>query len=316
MQDSNELPLLHQIARRFSEMDSRFQTTLVSFYTIDSAQLEAFHKLVSNLSYRAHPCGMGVCQVPEHDLAHVDQFLMGGSAGPNVQAFLGKRRIPAGDYLFIASPCIVDGSSSNEGIARDRMAMDLGLVVATLGRAAAQMWAFDLYIAATTGNQSCTGNPIRAPQPADCAKLVNGKIMSDGLSAMQSASPNLRNEMMYAWTLLGRAVREEDETFRFILHWIALEVMANTHGDGVAAKVANAYGKPKSFALNDLECRTIIDLRNRLVHKGESVLLDARTERLLQGLFIDVWRARLKLDCAGVTMAMLRCIPLPASNNR
>lgn len=106
-----------------------------------------------------------------------------------------------------------------------------------------------------------------------------------------------REAVQFACEVLGRAVHQDDETFRFTLYWVALELISHSKGDGVAVKLGNAYGTNKTFASRSLEFDSIYKLRHAVVHKGKRAVLDARMERVMQCCFVDLLRARLDLPC-------------------
>ena len=209
-------------------------------------------------------------------------------------------------YVVICAPRIhkPEGERSDEA-AQNSIALAAGMVVALVGRASFLTYLGDYIVDADTMQQSYYAPIVRSPQLEDGASLSDGAIVSEILPAMGALPEEKRNEIAYCWSIFGRAVKERDETFRFTLYWIALEVAADTKGDGLAAKLGNAYGKSKKFAYDELGFRPIYNMRHDVVHKGARVSLRADMERIMQCCFLELLRARLGLPCKKIVAGLV-----------
>jgi hypothetical protein len=114
-----------------------------------------------------------------------------------------------------------------------------------------------------------------------------------------------RNAIMYAWSLMGRAVTEVDEAFGLITSWVALEVLAKGEGAEIAGQLAHAYGADVKSTRQDLELERANRLRDLILYKGRRPAMGSRTFRLMQCYFIDLLRFRLGLSCMRATSSAI-----------
>lgn len=211
------------------------------------------------------------------------------------------KNLPDAMYLVVGAPCI----GKDPAPARRAIAIVIGLLVAFLGRAVTLTSIGEHTIDAKSGSVSVNATVPRTTEIEDGASFRDGAILAEVLQAINSAAPEPTAKAMFAAEIFGRATQEQDETFRFFLYWVSLEVLTNTTSDGVATKLARAYGKSKNYAYDDLLFRRASELRHSIAHKGGTAALAARMERLIQCYFLDLLRAELKLSCMRLTQGLL-----------
>lgn len=301
---------LHGVAKSFERLDPKFSSTLFSFFTIDEklrGRLEALGSMT--ISGAGHPCSAFVAQIKDRKFQRWDTILYGGVPVVSETKFRELEIKGAASYLVFCSPCVNEDGVSNENVAKHRITVFVGMVVAFLGKAATLSFLGDEIVTATEGKTTITSNAIRMPMPEDGASFNKSAILREVLDAISTLPVTEREPFLYAWEIFGRATQEDDETYRFTLYWIALEVVGKTKGDGLATKLANAYGMKKEFAYSKLEFRRVYDLRHNIVHKGGQANLDGRMERLLQSYFLELMRARLGLKCERLCEALIGALP-------
>jgi hypothetical protein len=298
---AEEAPDFKLMAAEFAALDAQYQSTVFSFFTIDQRvvpAIEGKENVFIGINPKSHPYGIYIVEVHEARLPALDQIMHGGIPTIRVQARMRQIELPAATYLMIASPRIHESADRTNGfIAENTIRIVCGYLVAFLGRGTILTHVGNETVDADAKKSSFESPVLRLPQPEDNTCLPKLEELGDALKAMEYAPEGERDEMLYAWSVFGRAVREDDETFRFTLYWIALEVVAQTIGQGVIDKLAAAYGDNRNFAFDTLEMRAPYDLRIAVVHKGKLVSLEPRMERLMQLYFVELLRERLRMPC-------------------
>lgn len=294
---------LLKVAKEYQAKDSRHSSMLVSLYTTDGSRTATARAHAKGLEACAkpHPFGFLIGEIKAGKFQRVETIIYGGDSIV-VNPDFWVKELPDGTYLAAHSPCIAGDSN----ISRATILTAVGLLVSMVGRAVTLSAVGELVINAADGGVSVEVMKVRMPDNEDRASFRDAGIANEIAAALDAVPDGKREAVQFACEVLGRAVHQDDETFRFALYWVALELVSDTKGDGVAAKLGNAYRATKTFAYKDLEFDPIYKLRHAVVHKGKRAVLDARMERVMQCCFIDLLRARLDLPCKRLTESYLR----------
>jgi hypothetical protein len=294
---------LLRVAREYETKDDRHYSTLVSLYTTDASRTATTRAHANALSacMKLHPFGFLLGEIKAGKFQRVETIVYGGNRVV-VNPYFWIKDLPDGTYLAVHSPCVAGDSN----IPRAAILTAVGLLVSVMGRAVTLSAVGELIIDATDGRVTVEVMNVRLPDSQDKASFRDAGITKEIATALDAVPDQKREEVQFACEVLGRAVHQGDETFRFTLHWVALELIGKTQGDGVAAKLGNAYGVNKTFVYKDLEFEPIYKLRQAITHKGKRALLDARMERVMQCCFVDLMRKRLDLPCKKLTEGYLK----------
>ena len=305
---------VHDLLKVWTERDPRFQSMVVSYFTIDERWVTAIDSHLPNMVLKGgswHPYGCTIVKIGAG--AKLGQFKTIVVSGPPKTLLHPARyelELPEAHYLILFSPIITfpDGST-NDSIARDTISMALSLLMVFGGRGVVLTYVGDEVISAGKETPSIVGEVIRVIDPIDVLTFTDSEVaVKQVLEGLRDANAGIKNQLLFALNLFGRAVRESNDSFRFTLYSIALEVLAQGKGKEITLKLAAAYGESKKFAEEDLETKAFIRFRDRLIHQGSIETLHSRMERLLQCYFIDLMRARLRLPCERLTAQMRKAI--------
>lgn len=295
-------------AKRFANQDERFTSTLFSFYSIDLKASVALEGAIPALSIKSkswHPYGAAVAHMGKHETLRSDGYLT--SALPSLGIFTDHRKLtlPEGEYLILYSPCIKMESRDDPYLAKRTITTVLGLLTIAIGKNAFLDHLTDQIIIPDSLQQSYLSKPIRIPTKDDFVYFTDATIITDVLEKIAVLQDDLKAQILYILDMFGRAVQEREAAFQFSLYWIALELISQTKGDGVAAKLGNAYGQNKTYVYETLEFRQVYNARHNFFHKGIFPYLSSRQERLVQCYFMDLLRERLRLPCKQLCLAAL-----------
>jgi hypothetical protein len=305
---------VYDILRVFTARDARFQSMLVSYFTIDGRMVPVFEKHLMNLVVEGsawHPYACTLAKAGGGKLRQFKTIVCAASPNTLLHAAQYDLGLPTdGNYLLFCSPVISEGEATNDAIAKDTIRMALGLLIAFAGKGAVLTYIGDELVRAGKTETSIIGEVIRIVHPIDTIVFGDSKIvMKDVLEALKVMDAETKAPLLYCLTLFGRAVSEPNDTFRFTLYSIALELIAGgKKGKEFTRRLAEVYGERSGFARDNLETRTYIRFRDRLMHQGMIETLDSKMERLLQCYFIELLRDRLGLPCERLTAGMLEAM--------
>jgi hypothetical protein len=287
-------------AKRFAELDERFSATLFSFYTIDEkmvAPIAALSPVFVQEEKSWHPFGIMVASGKFGKLKRHHVKLVTGPPELRIFSDLREIELPDANYLIMFSPCIATKEHTDHFVARRTIDIVLGLLRAVCGSSITLAHFGDQVIIPAIMEQSDYSELFRIPNRNDTVHFTDPNILRQVFFTLATVNPNQKGAILQTLYMFGRASQETNITFRFTLSWIALEMIGQTKGDGVAAKLANAYGVKKQFIYDDLEFRRAYEYRHALFHRGITHDYDSRLERLMQCYFLDLLRARLHLPC-------------------
>jgi hypothetical protein len=213
-------------------------------------------------------------------------------------------------YFIICSPCITDGVFTNYFLPLRTRDIILGLLTSLAGRTVFLDHICDQVLNPASLQESAFTKVFRVPHHDDFIAFNDPTILHETIDALLALPDEARDSILFAHNVFGRAIQEKDEWFKFSLYWISLEMIAQTKGDGLAAKLGNAYGRNKAFAYDNLEFRKIYDRRHALFHKGQQQSLDSRSERLTQLYFFELLRLRLHLPCKHLALTAIEAFSL------
>ncbi|UPJ57932.1 hypothetical protein [Bradyrhizobium sp. 192] len=297
-----------QVAKRYAAKDPRFQATLFSYYSVDPSFKDDLAKLFSGLSVGRkswHPFGFVIADMKNREVLHLDHRVIAVHPGLNLFADQRKFALPDACYMVLFSPCVAREGFNDYFLAMRTRDVVLGLLASLAGRTICLDHISDQVLVAATLEETSVSNAFRVPHPYEFVAFNDPAILSETLDAILALPEEARDSILFAQNVFGRAVQERDEWFRFSLYWISLEMIAQTKGDGVAAKIGNAYGQNKTYAYDDLEFRSVYERRHALFHKGSFSSFDSRSERLIQLYFFELLRLRLHLPCKRLAEAAI-----------
>jgi hypothetical protein len=314
MTDTSNAPMpkddfFYRTARNFAARDPRFQATLFSYYTVDPSFKESLTRLVAGLSSGRrkswHPFGFVIADIKKREVLQSDHRVV--SIVPNLNIFADQRKLelPDGCYLILFSPCVTRDSFNDYFLPMRTRDVVLGLLMSLAGRTICLDHITDQVLIPALLQESSVSEVFRLPHQYDFVAFDDPTILRETLEAILALPEEARDGILFAQNIFGRAIQERDEWFKFSLYWISLEMIAQTKGDGIAAKLGNAYGKSKTYAYNDLEFRSVYDRRHALFHKGISQSFGSRCERLIQLYFFELLRHRLHLPCKSLAAAAI-----------
>jgi hypothetical protein len=153
--------------------------------------------------------------------------------------------LPEARYLVPFSPIIsFPNGGTNDSIARDTISMALSLLMVFGDRGVVLTYVGDEVISAGKEAPSIVGEVLRIIDPIDVLTFTDSEVVvKQVLEGLRDASADINNQLLFALNLFGRAVRESNDSFRFTLHSIALEVLAQGKGKEITLKLAAAYGE-------------------------------------------------------------------------
>ncbi|MCC7251603.1 hypothetical protein [Hyphomicrobium sp.] len=286
-------------ANEFARLEQRYNSTLFQLFSIDQELVDQIGELCGALTvgHPPFPIALHIVELRGFKAPKVE-IVRSPSRPVTLTAKLGELSLPDGKYLSICAPVVHTNTGTQEKEAREAIARSLGLFVASLGRGFLIGRAAEFVVAAGDElRQSFISDAIRAPQAWDFARWGHSTDLSDLAKAIELSDADLRSRIAYGASIFGRAALEHDDTFRFTLYWLALEVIADGGEKEVTGHLANAYNIDLKAVRDGLELRHCIRMRADLFHKGQPPQLTPRTERLLQGFFLDLLRYELGLPC-------------------
>jgi len=230
------------------------------------------------------------------------------TAPPQLKLFADQRKVslPEGEYIIFYAPCISHTMKHDPLMARRAINVTLGLITAIAGKNTFLDHLGDQIIIPASNQVSHYSDMFKIPLDDDFLYFEQAEPLQEILEHINTMPEDQRGRVLYIVEMFGRAVRQREPEFQFSLYWIALELVAQTKGDGLAAKLANTYSKPKMFAYDTLEFRAVYDARHNYFHKGFRPSLSSRQERLVQCYFLDLLRARLHLVPRHFSLAALQ----------
>lgn len=294
-------------ANSFARIDGKFKSALFCLYGIEAKNKDGLGKACNSLGKggSAYPVVLHLIELSDFKVPELKV-----SRGPEHAVYaveLGERALKNGSYLSISAPIIhAPSGETSWKEAREAIARTIGLIVSMVGRGPIFGMAIELEVpAGQEFRQSVFTAGVRMPQPMEFLMLGDMRAVQEIARKLLSASGDLRNRLEYGASLVGRASQEDDETFRFLLHWMALEVVADGKEREVTDHLAKAYGVEFAAVRDALELRACLRMRNDIVHLGQTRMLSAHMERLLQGYFLDLMRFELSLPCLRITESFI-----------
>jgi hypothetical protein len=313
MTDASKPPMpeddfIYRVARDFAARDPKFQATLFSYYTVDPSFKDGLARLVAGLpSGRKswHPFGFVIADMKKREVLQLDHRVI--SIAPNLNIFADQRKfeLPEGCYFILFSPCVARDGFNDHFLPMRTRDVVLGLLISLAGRTICLDHITDQVLIPALLQESSVSRVFRLPHQYDFVAFDDPSILRETFDVILALPEEARDGILFAQNVFGRAVQERDEWFKFSLYWISLEMIAQTKGDGIAAKLGNAYGKNKAYAYEDLEFRSVYDRRHALFHKGSFQSFDSRCERLTQLYFFELLRHRLHLPCKRLAAAAI-----------
>lgn len=294
-------------ANKFAEMDSQYQSTLFCLYGIDGRNRDAVTRACVGLAKGGslYPIALHIIDLEDFKIPHLNVVRVSGEMTYATE--LVERVLHDGPYLCISSPITHVNSGQTRWLeAREAVSRAVGFITSVVGRGSIFGLALELEVPAGSELRQSVFTPgLRTPQPMEFVMLADVRPVEEIAASLTSAKEELRRRLEYAASLVGRASQEKDKTFRFILYWMALEVVVDGKERKVTDHLAQAYGKPFAIVRDGLELSVCLQMRYEIVHLGKTHSLDARTERLLQGYFLDLMRFELGLPCRYLAGSLL-----------
>jgi hypothetical protein len=290
------------VAAQFAERDVRFKSTMFAVYSMAEDMFDHFLKVADGFTFgmsdHMHPASVMFADFMERKSRVWPVTLCWGKGVPQFLINPYELRVPDGRYLIVASPVVhVAGKTPDEMTPKRTISAIVGFLACIMGRAII----FDLItesIADVNGKESEHSPFMRVPQGWGTLSFTKPEVIKEIADGLATTGQETRERILYGMSMIGRALREDNERFRFIEYWVALEGLAKGLQKEITRELAGAYGSNDKFVLDDLELRVVIRLRNDLMHHGKQGNFSARFERLLQCYALDLVRHRLGLACA------------------
>lgn len=214
--------------------------------------------------------------------------------------------LPEGDYLALVSPFKKNEQESSYSEALESIAFIRSYISLFFGKLLHYNWIVDFDFD-LTGNLHLPSPVFRMPLHADFLKILDADLGREIIERLRLQLPEYRIRFQRACDLFDMALNQKDEAYRFSSYWIALEVLVGSTGDGIRAKLAEAYGFGTSKNLVDdlLLFGRIAAVRGDLIHKGVFNKILSYQERLLQLYFWDIVVHQIGLRSRGLARLLV-----------
>jgi hypothetical protein len=200
-----------------------------------------------------------------------------------IQFNIEERKIPPGDYVLLFSPALKLSYGTQEGIARNALAVGRGLLMMLAGHTAAEQLVFTFRIPIDAPDKigfasPATENFLLADQFSFCS-VESVRLLSDRI--LHHLPSEIQRRFETALIFLSRATSEMDATVRFTSFWIALEVVAGGYGQVIRLTERISNSASLRAKLNEIK-----DARDGLFHYGRRYALSQAQERIICALIL------------------------------
>ena len=221
----------------------------------------------------------------------------------HLNSILRDVKLPDADMVAIISPSDLDGAETNNLRAFGALSLIRSVLSLHFGKLATFSRFCDFNFD-SEGVVSIPGKAFRMPLFADFISFADASISNEVLSALATCRIDFRTKFQQACSMINSALDQDNEAFRFSAYWLALEIIGGKSG-ALKSKLAQAYGAKIPFVENFLRFKEIAQMRHDLMHDGKFGFFYSYQERLLQTYFWDIARYQLKLQCRGLSKALV-----------
>jgi hypothetical protein len=204
--------------------------------------------------------------------------------GPQVEAKLTKKVIPPGFYIFVATP----GSG---GDATRRLRTMRSAFCAICGKAGAYHLMYEGTLALEGEPKlSAASNAIEMPRKGFRAIITSKGATT--LIARTFADAASVTELEAPLEIFHAALDQFNLSARHLLYWCAIEALCGGSSN-VLNQLASSYGTNPKDLDRTVPFRRLKDERDKVAHHGIHSQLSHADERVLQGIFCDLFLHRI-----------------------
>jgi len=209
------------------------------------------------------------------------------------QIVVSSQQAPVGDYLVLYIP--FEGAKENcdkrdESAIQETVCCTLGLLMAICGRCVAWKQLFEAVIDLRTGEMDTVGPTMEFPGWFAPADVGEGQIdlirQADHAIHQKGDFERNRLQLSLRWFHAAVLAYGPDAIVKF---WVALEsLVGGSDVNKLKSLLGYAYRLPTGAVENCFVIGKMYGLRADIVHHGKWMPIDARLERYLSGLYVDI----------------------------
>jgi hypothetical protein len=228
-----------------------------------------------------------------------------GSNALKILFSLDHTQLPHIECLCIVSPFKVSNGGQHYEEAFEAIRFLRSLLMLFTGKLCSytQIAEFDFD---EQGKLTQPGPVFRMPLFADFFKLQDFELGQEIAERLVWQQSEFRRRFQRACNFMDSAMNQQEESFRFVSYWIALEVIAQGTDQAIRAALRAAYSYASVKVVDDkLLFDRIARRRHELVHQGDSSTLPAYQERLMQLYFWDIVLHQMNLRHRGLARLLV-----------
>jgi hypothetical protein len=279
------------------------------FYVGEDESKERFRSAIRLIEYRL-PVAITYVWTKEFELDRPRHSLSADKDGwTRVELSLEKIKMPSSLYVFLATPCSIDGAPSNFEKIHNAYRTVIGILQAYVGYNLLREKVFDREVLAHDGSTPFTeaSKIEKLPQPGDGPFSLD--IVWEGVAktidALKATNEDKRRCIELSLDYLSRGLEQDHG---FVDHWTACEILCEgKRAPEMRRRLQKHYSLRERGDVDRLfGFKTLERWRHELFHRGIYPKFKPEVGRYMQMMFLDLLRHELNLGGPGYMQIFLR----------